>query len=163
MRRTERKIRLTGRLLFAAYIMILIYFLFFAEWYSHGPGIRDIRRYNFTPFAEIRRFFEYRDSLGFDAVFLNLAGNIIGFVPVGFFFPVMDRKFTGFFPTLAAGMFLSTAVEGVQLLTRLGICDVDDLILNTCGTVIGYLCFLLMRKLRRVRLYGKWRSPRNKE
>ena len=155
MRRAERRIRLTGRLLFAAYILILIYFLFFAEWYSHGLGIRDVRRYNFIPFAEIRRFWEHRDSLGFPAVFLNLAGNIIGFVPIGFFFPVIDRKFTGFFATAAAGIALSALVEGIQLLLRLGICDVDDLILNTCGTVIGYLCFLLMRKLRRYKLYGR--------
>ena len=155
MKKAERKIRLTGRLLFAAYILILIYFLFFAEWYQHGPGIRDIRRYNFVPFAEIIRFIGHRESLGFDAVFLNLAGNIIGFIPIGFILPVMDRRFTGFFSTVAAGLLLSVIVEGLQFLLRLGICDVDDLILNTCGTVIGYIFFLIMRKIRRHRLYAK--------
>ncbi len=141
--------------MFAAYILLLIYFLFFAEWYHHGVGIRDARRYNFIPFAEIRRFIAARDSLGFDAVFLNLAGNIIGFVPIGFILPVIDRKFTGFFSTVASGVVLSAAVEGIQFLFKLGICDVDDLILNTCGTVIGYIFFIIMRKARRDRIYAK--------
>ena len=149
MRRTERELRLTGRLLFLAYILVLVYFLFFAEWYQHGPGIREIRRYNLIPFEEISRFLEHRESLGFGAVFMNLAGNIIGFVPVGFIFPVIDRKFTGFFATLAQGVGLSALVEILQLLTRLGICDVDDIILNTVGTAIGYVLFLIMRRVRR--------------
>ena len=148
--------RLTGRLLFLAYILVLIYFLFFAEWYHHAPGIREGMRYNLEPFAEIRRFWMHRDSLGFRAVFLNLAGNVIGFIPIGFITPVMDRKLSNFFVTILAGMLLSILVELVQLLLHIGICDIDDVILNTAGTVIGYLFFKIGRiGYRRNRSHGK--------
>ena len=147
--------RLTGRLLFLAYILILIYLLFFAEWYQHGPGIREIRRYNFTPFAEISRFITHTDSLGMAAVLANLAGNMIGFVPVGFILPVMDRSFAGVIPSVLTGCFLSILVELTQFFTRLGICDVDDVILNTFGTLLGYFLFLCMRRVRRHRIYAK--------
>ena len=155
MKRAERKIRLTGRLLFFAYILILIYFLFFAEWYNHAPGIREEVRLNLRPFAEIGRFWHHRDSLGFRAVFLNLAGNVIGFIPVGFILPVIDRKFSGFFGTLLTGIALSVIVEILQLLTHVGICDIDDVILNAAGTIIGYVLFRILRRYERKRFHAK--------
>ena len=49
-------------------------------------------RYNLVPFQEIRRFWIYREKVGFLAAFLNLAGNVIGFLPFGFIVPVMHKK-----------------------------------------------------------------------
>ena len=41
--------------------------------------------YNLVLFKEIRRFWEYRDQVGFFAMFTNLFGNVIIFIPFGFF------------------------------------------------------------------------------
>lgn len=162
MRKQERKIRLTGRILFFAYILVLVYFLFFAEWYQHGFGVRDTYRYNYIPFREIRRFWEYREELGLPAVLLNLFGNVIGFLPVGFFLPVVSRKLMRCGRTVLNGFLLSVLVETVQLVTRLGICDIDDVILNTLGTLIGYILFYCMRFTRNQLIIRKYRKRREK-
>ncbi len=153
-RRRERKIRLAGRILFVCYLCSLVYFLFFADWYNHRPGIMEEVSVNLTPFREIKRFIRYRDQLGLKAVFLNLAGNILGFMPFGFFMPVISRRFKNGLIVVLLGMLSSGAVEAVQLITRTGTCDVDDVILNTLGALAGYITFLICNAVRR-RFYGR--------
>ena len=154
MKRQERKVRLSGRIAFIIYILILIYFLFFAEWFGRGNGIYDELSYNLRPFNEIQRFIKYRHQLGFDSFFLNIIGNVIGFIPIGMILPVMSRRFYPFYKTVLFGLGLSFVVECAQLITRTGTFDVDDLILNTAGTVIGYLIFIAARLIRRKILFG---------
>ena len=154
MKRAERKVRLSGRIAFVIYILILIYFLFFAEWFGHGHGRYEELSYNLRPFAEIERFIKYRDRVGFDFFFLNIVGNVIGFIPIGMILPVMSRRFYPFYKTVLFGFCLSFFVECVQLITRAGTFDVDDLILNTAGTLIGYLVFVAARLIRRKILFG---------
>ena len=69
--------------LFFAYLVILIYLLFFAE--SFGRGISDDYRYNFVPFTEIRRYLTYWETIGIFGVLLNLVGNVAAFMPFGYF------------------------------------------------------------------------------
>lgn len=136
-----------GIFFFVLYLFVLIYFLFFADWYGRAPYQSAGYQYNITPMREIRRFLVYRSQLGMQNVFLNLAGNILGFVPFGFFCPVMsDRLRNGLLVTFL-GFSMSFTVEVVQLLTRLGRFDVDDIILNTIGAAAGFLLYLLCRRL----------------
>lgn len=153
-RRRERKIRLTGRVLFVCYLCFLVYFLFFADWYNHRPGIMAEVAVNLEPLREIRRFLRYREQLGFKAVFLNLAGNILGFIPFGFFLPVISRRFHNGLVVVLLAALSSSVVEAVQLITRTGTCDVDDVILNTAGALAGYIIFLICNAIRR-RFYGR--------
>lgn len=100
-------------------------------------------QYNLTPFREIMRFIRYRLVVGFQAFFINVFGNIIAFMPMGFFLPaVMGKKLNGI-QILLLSFFFSLSVETVQLLTKLGCFDVDDLILNTLGGFLGYLVYRL--------------------
>ena len=139
-RLTERQVRILGSALFLVYMGGLIYFLFFAE--NYGRSAQGIGyRYNLVPLREIRRFLENEEILGRRAVFLNVAGNILGFVPFGAILP------------------LPVGVEIAQLLLRRGICDVDDVILNTAGGFAGYLLFAACNALRR-RLFGVIREGR---
>ncbi len=128
------------------YIAFIIYFLIFSDWY--GRSETGIYRYNLIPFKEIRRFWEYRDQLGMAAMFTNLFGNILIFIPFGFFMPMASR-IRSFSATLLCSFGLSLCVEIFQLLTRVGSFDVDDLILNTLGGVLGYLIFTAVSALRR--------------
>ena len=50
---------------------------------------------------------------------------------------------------------MSLAVETIQLVTRVGIFDVDDLMLNTLGAALGYLVFAVCNRVRRKIYYGK--------
>lgn len=148
---TKKKIRIAGVVLFFLYLVVLTYFLFFSERY--GRTAEREFSYNLTPFLEIRRFWNYREILGVKAVFINLAGNILAFVPFGAILPVISRRFRGFFRVMLLGFFFSLLVECTQLVTRVGTFDVDDLMLNTLGAVIGYLFFTLCDRIRR-HIYG---------
>ena len=140
-------IRAFGKVLFILYVEFLIYFLFLAEWYGRTE-ISEGYRYNLELFKEIRRFITYREQLGMFVVAANLLGNILIFVPYGFFVSMAGRR-RGFFKTFFFSMFLSLAVETVQLITRVGSFDVDDILLNTVGGVLGYIVFVLCNGVRR--------------
>lgn len=146
-RRKTKILRALGKVLFLLYIGFLIYFLFLAEWYGR-TGISEEYRYNLELFREIKRFITYREQLGMFAVSANLAGNILIFVPYGFFISMASRS-RGFFKTLFFSMGLSLCVEIAQLFTRVGSFDVDDILLNTIGGVIGYIIFSICNRIRR--------------
>lgn len=146
-------------ILFWVYIGALVYFLFFAEMLGRAGEPRGYH-YNLIPFKEIRRFLVYHEQLGIMAVFLNLAGNIMIFMPFGFLLPIMSRKLRGFFRVTFLGFELSLAVEAVQLVSKTGSCDVDDMILNTIGAMFGFLIYSAIQHKRDVeadrrRMQGK--------
>ena len=149
----KKRLRLIGIILFVFYMAALMYFLFFADWYHHTPGAQWAYRYNIVPFREIRRFVRKGDRLGPASVFLNLAGNVLGFMPLGFFLPLISPVFRNGLRTVGLGFLLSLTVELVQLLTRTGCFDVDDIILNTGGALLGWLAFTICKGIRR-NVYG---------
>ena len=155
--RKTRAPRAFGKNLFLLYVGFLIYFLFLAEWYGR-TGVSEEYRYNLELFREIKRFIIYRDQLGAFAVFANLAGNILIFVPYGFFISMASRS-RGFFKTLFFSMGLSLCVEITQLFSRVGSFDVDDILLNTVGGVVGYIIFLICNAIRR-KHYARNRKKR---
>ena len=135
-----------GRVLYMIYLAGLCYFLFFAENYGRTFG-QENYRYNLVPFREIERFWTYRHELGIHS-FYNLAGNILGFVPAGFFIPVLLKGKRGFLFTTCSILQMSLHVEILQLIFRVGSFDVDDLILNTLGGMLGYLLLKLISSRR---------------
>lgn len=145
--RKVKVLRAFGKVLFVLYVGFLIYFLFVAEWYGRTE-VSESYRYNLELFKEIRRFITYREQLGTFAVFANLFGNILIFVPYGFFISMASRT-RGFFKTFFCSMGLSLCVEVVQLFTRVGSFDVDDILLNTIGGVLGYILFGICNHIRR--------------
>ncbi len=122
-------------------VAALIYFLFFSESYGRVGFAEREYHYNVVPFREIKRFWIYREQLGVFAVVTNLLGNVVGFVPFGFILPLIVRRARGFFLITLLGFALSLFVEVVQLITKVGCFDVDDLILNTLGAAVGYILF----------------------
>ena len=70
--------------------------------------------------------------------FVNLAGNVAAFVPLGFFLPWLFSGLRPFFPFLGCTVLIILCIELVQLFTLVGSCDVDDLILNLPGALLGW-------------------------
>lgn len=136
-----------GTILFILYLGVLAYFLFFSEAYGRGDK-RDVFRYNLTPFFEIWRFSHYRELVGSQSFLVNVYGNILAFVPFGFFLPIVFRSVDkGILPVIC-GFLFSLMVETIQLVSKVGIFDVDDLILNTAGVLAGFLVFRFCNFLR---------------
>ena len=93
----------------------------------------------------ISTFSFVKETILWKTVLINVFGNIIMFTPFGFLgivFPKLDD-----FKTLIIN-FLSAIIiiESLQYFTRLGVFDIDDVILNTIGVAIGFW------------IYRKWAS-----
>lgn len=134
-----------GFVLFILYLVLLTYFLFFAEEMGRSPDVRARYSYNLVLFKEIRRFIVYRHILGYKAVILNIAGNVIAFMPFGFFLPVIWQRTKHWYTTTLLGFTVSLCIETAQLGFRVGSFDVDDLVLNTIGALAGYLVFCMLK------------------
>lgn len=109
------------------------------------PDARAEYSYNLTLFKEIRRFLLYRNILGWRAVFLNIFGNVLAFMPFGFFLPVIWVRTRHWYITVLLSFAMSLLVETMQLVGKVGSFDVDDLLLNTIGGFAGYIIFVLAR------------------
>ncbi|MDD6551000.1 MAG: VanZ family protein [Lachnospiraceae bacterium] len=147
-KRREGLKQVLGAILFVVYLIVLVYLLFFAE--SYGRTSVTEMRYNFIPFHEIKRYLTNIDRIGPWLVFINVFGNILIFLPFGYLVSFFWRKkrFIAM-KVFFLSMIFSCAIELAQLLTRVGSCDVDDVILNTTGGLIGSLLYLLFRHCRR--------------
>lgn len=149
-RRTKRRIQIGSFILLILYIAVLCYVCFISEFYGRDT-VTDYYRYNLIPFKEIRRFYIYRDVVGFPAFMTNLFGNVIAFMPFGFFVPILRGKDRRPGRMAFLTFLLSLTIETIQLLARVGSFDVDDLILNTLGGILGYFLFYILNKIRRLR------------
>jgi glycopeptide antibiotics resistance protein len=79
---------------------------------------------------------------------INLLGNIVLLVPVGLLAPLVFQK-RSWKKMLVLAVAIGFAIEGLQVVLRVGIFDIDDVILNGLGVMVGYWAFtVLSKKLR---------------
>lgn len=149
----KRKIRMGTIVFLVLYLMVLIYVCFLSEAYGRTE-MQNTYHYNLVPFKEIMRFYIYRELVGIQAFVLNLFGNVLAFIPFGMMLPIISWRYRRFTKVVSLTFLLSLSIECIQLLTRVGSFDVDDLLLNTLGGVIGFCIFWIMNKIRR-RWFGK--------
>ena len=90
-----------------------------------------------------------------DGFSLGFILNIFLFIPLGFLCPLMSKYYQHIKNTLFIGLGLSLSIEIVQLFTPYRATDIDDLITNVVGTLIGYLCFKLIQKLAATKFPSK--------
>lgn len=150
----KKKEKMVFRILFAIYVLLVIYFLFFAEMTGRTLSDRTYH-YNLVLFKEIKRFIVYRNQLGAFAVTANLLGNVLIFLPFGMLVPFLTKRFKKFWGVALLTFELSVLVELVQLVTKVGSCDVDDILLNTIGGMLGFVCYAIAVRCRRKVHYGK--------
>lgn len=139
--KVKRHIIIVGWIMFYIYILLLSYFLFFSERYG-----RDIvtEQYNLQLFKEIKRFIKYREYIGFESFVVNIFGNIFAFAPYGFLLPLLNNRYRKFYIVTILSIIFSLVVETSQLLLKVGVFDVDDILMNSIGGILGYLGFRLM-------------------
>ena len=109
-----------------------------------GPG-------NFVPFKTIVPELIGRGNHLIDIV--NLIGNIIPFMPIGLLAPLVFR-FISWQKALVLGVVTGLTFEMMEVVFHVGIFDVDDVILNGLGIMIGYGVFVLFRGRTHSRLVG---------
>lgn len=140
-----RRLKIFSRSLFVIYLLVTLYLMLFSE--EMGRTIdSENYRYNLIPFKEIHRFLKYSERLGASAVLINILGNVLCFIPLGFFLPILTRRLRSFLLVTILALTFSFTIEIVQLLFKVGSFDVDDLLMNTLGGIIGYLFFAVYDK-----------------
>jgi len=104
-----------------------------------------LQNLNLHPFHTIRNYLRVVFCRTNDDVLvhciINLLGNILLFIPAGFLLPRLWQPLQRFLPFLAVCIGAILLVETAQLLTLLGRFDVDDLILNLLGMLLGFLLY----------------------
>ena len=124
-------------ILFVIYCAALAFVLFFPNLhrYSHGS-----RLYNIIPFATISELIGrlIEGTINADIVVRNIGVNILLFVPMGAFLPVLFKKLRKFRWVILVCFSATVAAELIQFIFILGSFDVDDIILNTAGAAAGY-------------------------
>ena len=119
-------------LCFIVYILLLYYTVTFQD-NNYGTN-------NFVPFKEMFRY-----QIGSRLFIKNVLGNIILFLPFGFFtayYLDIKKPYLIIILTLIA----STSIEFVQM--SIGrVFDIDDIMLNTIGGIVGFYLFSILSKI----------------
>ena len=146
------------RFLFLVYCGVMLWLLFgrsrgWVSGLSYGQMLR--RNINLTPFLTIRNYWYviiHRTNVALiPHCFINLFGNVLLFVPAGWLLPRIWRKQRNFFRFFGTCTLSILLVELVQLFSLLGSFDIDDLILNSLGFLMGYGIFLLVKSIQKLR------------
>lgn len=98
-------------------------------------------RVNLVPFVHITEYDAKREAL------INIIGNVFLFIPSGIILPAVYKKLDSFRKAVLAGAGISLLIETVQLLLPNSVTDIDDLILNVFGVIIGCAVFSLVKAL----------------
>lgn len=114
---------------------------------------------NLIPFCTIRNYLKYGASA--DAIWVNIAGNVVMFVPWGFGLPLLWRRYQSFFKVALMSLVLPFFIEFCQLFIGRSV-DIDDIILNFTGGMLGGLLYWLavisFPRLKRL-AFGKRKRP----
>lgn len=143
--------KITIVIVFIIYILAILYITLF----SRGRAVNDMsiweyarRSVNIIPFKTIRLYIRWL-VYGKDNTFVpivNLFVNLIFMIPMSIMLPMIWEKFSKLIPSLLFSFVFLMMIEVLQLLTERGSFDVDDLILNLIGAVIGYFIYYIVER-----------------
>lgn len=121
---------------------------------SASARMEDFSGINLVPFVTIDRFKNFK-NMGYSMV--NLVGNIVMFIPFGYLLPLLFEKMRRFWKVLLVGFCSSCFIEFIQLFIDRSV-DIDDVMLNTIGVILGYsimlICFKIFPKQKNKYLAG---------
>lgn len=143
----ERKI---GRILLGLYAAAMIFLLLIRQ----PDPIRSmywqdaLNHTSFIPFRMIRLYFRLladpeRQRL-FRWAIVNMVGNVLLFIPLGWLLPTAFEWLQRFYRTLLVSAAAVCVAEVGQMLLLVGTCDIDDLFLNLLGAALGYGVYRLL-------------------
>ncbi|MFJ8531669.1 VanZ family protein [Bacillus sp. NPDC094106] len=150
-------------ILFIIYMYLLIKVILFKLgpieldflWYQINSNLNNpinimnqLQSGNFIPFKSISNNVQ---SLSYHDL-INLFGNIIIFIPYGTFLLFFSKnKMISFKGVLILSLVLSLCFECLQIVFSIGSFDVDDLILNTSGGLLGYSAYKIYNNILKTR------------
>lgn len=143
------------KVIFVIYLMLFILFIMlkfdgsFHYLYNIRYSIMENKKYGLAnisliPLKTIKNYLKVLPE--FYAI-KNLLGNIIPFIPFGYFIPIYIYKYKkSFFCVIFSFILLCITIETIQYIFSIGFFDIDDIILNLIGLILGYLIFKIIKK-----------------
>ncbi len=153
------------RFIFFVYLLIVIKVIIFkypfdqlraiAATWEKDVILEGLDTANFTLFKTIKMYINYSYKLN---SFENLVGNVVVFMPFGFLLPYVMRWGRNFFIMLLNAFVFVLGIEVFQLFSAFGAFDVDDILLNCLGAVLGYVVYLCYEGIKRSKASRKRRK-----
>lgn len=140
-RRSDRPLPLVRELLLNAFFLYGLAVLY-VTFFPLTIKLNAANHFNFSLFTEMRWFF-HRPMVAL----MNIAGNVVMFMPLGLFLPLLFPRFQRFAAVVLAGFCCSVSIEFLQYLTATRTGDVDDILLNTYGAAFGFGLYALGRRV----------------
>lgn len=121
-------------------------------------GISNSPCINLIPLHSIMEYFQH---FSLETAMTEILGNVAAFLPIGLLLPILFEKLRSWKNILLCSLFLSVGIELIQfaefLITRVSshVTDIDDVILNFTGGVLGYLLFLAVQAVWKSRFKAR--------
>ncbi len=129
-------------IIFCIYCVLLVYFLFLntrvIPYSSYWDHIK--RSINLIPFKTVTEYITRisNNTINLTSFIYNTFGNLFLFMPMGSLLPCVNSKINTLSRTCLMGFSIILCVEVLQLFSTLGTFDIDDIILNMVGLILGY-------------------------
>lgn len=131
-----------------AYLVVLIRIVIFKQvaLYNLFAAIGSMERtISISPFKSLLDMIN--NNISVTRILENILGNIAIFIPFGLLLPIVQKDKSK--KIILYGLITSALIEIIQYVFALGSSDIDDLTLNTLGTIIGYLLYKIIHKKAR--------------
>lgn len=107
---------------------------------------------NLIPFRNMIYYLNSTENLYLHDIINNTLGNILIFIPLGFFLPIIFRRYNKSSKVVIISIIISLSLEILQFALQLGQFDIDDIILNAIGSMVG---FTILKVIYRVLIFTK--------
>ncbi len=118
--------------------------------------LSGFRSVNIIPLKSIIDFIKIISEGYFTRGFNNIIGNILVFVPLGYFLPMLFKKTEKVRYTILFSLILSLIYESLQYFLYLGSADIDDVILNLLGAFIGFIFYKIIENHTMEKVINKY-------
>jgi len=133
---------------FLVYVFMVLtltgYFILFREIAAHGWWHRVLLRVQTKERINLHPFLMFKQ---FRLASTQVIGNLVMLLPLAIYIPLLFPGLSGFFRVFIICLCASISIELMQLITSVRSTDIDDVILNTSGAVIGYVLYKFLRLL----------------
>lgn len=123
--------------------------------FAHELTLLEYIKYssNFVPFKTINTYINALQdgTMNRDIPIKNLLGNFVLFLPMGIFLPILFKRLSIFKKYIITIILVLLSIEIIQVITRLGSFDIDDLLLNLLGAILGFSIYKLLVQLKIIR------------
>ena len=143
-RQKFNKVQCIAAILLSLYIVVLLYFTVVGR-YSH-----EEYGYEIQFFTSYRWFFRHNE----EQMLRQLLINLVMLIPVGFLLPIIINVKHKYLITMALSLLLTVFIETMQLIMKCGAFEIDDIINNFVGAVIGMLIYMLLNRIIQKREKG---------